>query len=49
MSIGEDMVRVSVGVEDFEDIRNDFEQAISLCEVNMKLIVNGKEIVSAIT
>ena len=28
MGIGEDMVRVSVGIEDFEDIRSDFEQAI---------------------
>lgn len=28
MGIGEDMVRVSVGIEDFEDIRHDFEQAI---------------------
>jgi len=28
MGIGEDMVRVSVGIEDFEDIRTDFEQAI---------------------
>ena len=28
MGIGEDMVRVSVGLEDFEDIRDDFEQAI---------------------
>ncbi|MFH1370075.1 MAG: PLP-dependent transferase [Planctomycetota bacterium] len=29
MGVGEDMVRVSVGIEDFEDIRNDFEQAIN--------------------
>jgi len=28
MGIGEDMVRVSVGIEDFEDIKSDFEQAI---------------------
>ncbi|MHC4693059.1 MAG: PLP-dependent transferase [Planctomycetota bacterium] len=28
MGVGEDMVRVSVGIEDFEDIRKDFEQAI---------------------
>jgi len=28
MGITEDMVRVSVGIEDFEDIRADFEQAI---------------------
>ena len=28
MEVTEDMVRVSVGIEDFEDIRNDFEQAI---------------------
>ena len=28
MGVGEDMVRVSVGIEDFEDIRDDFEQAI---------------------
>jgi O-acetylhomoserine (thiol)-lyase len=28
MGVGEDMVRVSVGIEDFEDIRNDFEQAL---------------------
>ena len=27
MDVTEDMVRVSVGIEDFEDIRNDFEQA----------------------
>ena len=28
MGVGEDMVRVSVGIEDFEDIKNDFEQAM---------------------
>ena len=28
MGIGEDMVRVSAGIEDFEDIKHDFEQAI---------------------
>ncbi|MFA6187586.1 MAG: O-acetylhomoserine aminocarboxypropyltransferase/cysteine synthase family protein [Phycisphaerae bacterium] len=28
MGVSEDMVRVSVGIEDFEDIKNDFEQAI---------------------
>lgn len=28
MGVTEDMVRVSVGIEDFEDIRRDFEQAI---------------------
>jgi len=28
MGVSEDMVRVSVGIEDFEDIRADFEQAI---------------------
>lgn len=28
MGVAEDMVRVSVGIEDFEDIRTDFEQAI---------------------
>lgn len=28
MKITEDMIRVSAGIEDFEDIRNDFEQAI---------------------
>jgi O-acetylhomoserine (thiol)-lyase len=28
MGVGEDMIRVSVGIEDFEDIRDDFEQAI---------------------
>jgi O-acetylhomoserine (thiol)-lyase len=28
MGVTEDMVRVSVGIEDFEDIREDFEQAI---------------------
>lgn len=28
MGIGDDMIRVSVGIEDFEDIRNDFERAI---------------------
>jgi O-acetylhomoserine (thiol)-lyase len=28
MGVCEDMVRVSVGIEDFEDIRKDFEQAI---------------------
>ena len=28
MGVGDDMVRVSVGIEDFEDIKNDFEQAI---------------------
>jgi O-acetylhomoserine (thiol)-lyase len=29
MGVGEDMVRVSVGIEDFDDIRDDFEQAIN--------------------
>jgi O-acetylhomoserine (thiol)-lyase len=28
MGVAEDMVRVSVGIEDFDDIRADFEQAI---------------------
>jgi O-acetylhomoserine (thiol)-lyase len=28
MGVTEDMIRVSAGIEDFEDIRNDFEQAI---------------------
>ncbi|MBW8001237.1 MAG: O-acetylhomoserine aminocarboxypropyltransferase/cysteine synthase [Planctomycetes bacterium] len=28
MGVGEDLVRVSVGIEDFEDIKKDFEQAI---------------------
>jgi O-acetylhomoserine (thiol)-lyase len=28
MGVGEDMIRVSVGIEDFEDIREDFGQAI---------------------
>lgn len=28
MGVGEDMIRVSVGIEDFEDIRDDFKQAI---------------------
>jgi len=28
MGVTDDMVRVSVGIEDFEDIKNDFEQAI---------------------
>ncbi len=28
MGVSEDMIRVSVGIEDFEDIRNDFEHAI---------------------
>ena len=28
MGVSDDMVRVSVGIEDFEDIKNDFEQAI---------------------
>ena len=28
MGVTEDMVRVSVGIEDFEDIRRDFERAI---------------------
>jgi O-acetylhomoserine (thiol)-lyase len=28
MGVTEDMVRVSVGIEDFEDIKKDFEQAI---------------------
>ena len=28
MGVSEEMVRVSVGIEDFEDIRDDFEQAI---------------------
>ena len=29
MGLGEDLVRVSVGIEDFEDIKADFEQAIA--------------------
>jgi O-acetylhomoserine (thiol)-lyase len=29
MGVTDDMVRVSVGIEDFEDIKNDFEQAIN--------------------
>ena len=28
MGVTEDMVRISVGIEDFEDIKDDFEQAI---------------------
>ena len=28
MGVSEDMIRVSVGIEDFEDIRTDFEQAL---------------------
>jgi O-acetylhomoserine (thiol)-lyase len=28
MGVGKDMIRVSVGIEDFEDIKNDIEQAI---------------------
>ena len=28
MDVTDDMVRVSVGIEDFEDIKDDFEQAI---------------------
>jgi O-acetylhomoserine (thiol)-lyase len=28
MGVGQDMIRVSVGLEDFEDIKDDFEQAI---------------------
>lgn len=28
MGVTDDMVRVSVGIEDIEDIKNDFEQAI---------------------
>lgn len=28
MGVGDDMVRVSVGIEDFDDIKKDFEQAI---------------------
>ena len=28
MGVGEDIIRVSVGIEDFEDIKEDFEQAI---------------------
>ena len=28
MGVAEDMIRISAGIEDFEDIRNDFEQAI---------------------
>ncbi|MHC4743097.1 MAG: O-acetylhomoserine aminocarboxypropyltransferase/cysteine synthase family protein [Planctomycetota bacterium] len=28
MGVGEDVVRVSVGIEDFEDLKKDFEQAI---------------------
>ena len=30
MGVSEDMVRVSVGIEDFEDIRDDFAQALKL-------------------
>jgi cystathionine beta-lyase/cystathionine gamma-synthase len=26
--MGDDMIRVSVGIEDFEDLKKDFEQAI---------------------
>jgi O-acetylhomoserine (thiol)-lyase len=34
MGVGEDMIRVSVGIEDFEDIKADIEQAIEkACEV----------------
>mgnify|MGYP000586697597 CR=1 FL=1 len=29
MGVTEDMVRVSVGIEDFEDIKADFQQAIA--------------------
>jgi len=28
MGVTEDMIRVSVGIEDFDDIKADFEQAI---------------------
>jgi O-acetylhomoserine (thiol)-lyase len=28
MGVSQDMVRVSVGIEDFEDIKSDFQQAI---------------------
>jgi len=28
MGVGDDMIRVSVGIEDFEDLKKDFEQAI---------------------
>ena len=28
MGVSEDMIRVSVGIEDYEDIKADFEQAI---------------------
>jgi O-acetylhomoserine (thiol)-lyase len=28
MGVTEDMIRVSVGIENFEDIRADFEQAL---------------------
>jgi len=29
MGVGDDLIRVSVGIEDFEDIKKDFEQAIA--------------------
>jgi len=29
MAVGDDMIRVSVGIEDFQDIKDDFEQAIN--------------------
>ena len=28
MGAAEDVIRIAAGIEDFEDIRNDFEQAI---------------------
>ncbi len=36
MGVGEDMIRISVGIEDFEDIRSDFEQAIEKCFEEIK-------------
>ena len=30
MGVSEDMIRVSVGIEDFEDIKNDFAQALQI-------------------
>ena len=30
MGVGQDMIRVSIGIEDFEDIKKDFEQAIKI-------------------
>jgi O-acetylhomoserine (thiol)-lyase len=36
MSVSEDMVRVSVGIEDFADIKDDFEQAIQRSSEDVK-------------